>query len=80
MKQILCFTEKETLVNNIGDLFPATRRVSMDLDGDPNISFVARLPFDTPESVASHILPMLDYTANETVKVTSISPLLFIVS
>ncbi|RVW25247.1 hypothetical protein CK203_108206 [Vitis vinifera] len=58
LKQVPCFTESEGLVNNIGDLFSTTRRVSMDLSGDPNISFVARLPFNTLDSIASHILPM----------------------
>lgn len=45
-------------MNNIGDLFPATRRVLTDLDGDPSVSFVARLPFGIPELVASRILRM----------------------
>ena len=45
-------------MNNMGVLFSATRRVSVDLDGAPNIFFVAWLPFDTPEFVVSRILPM----------------------
>lgn len=55
LKQVSCFTESEGLVNNIGDLFPTTRRVSMDLSDDPNISFVDRLPFDTLEFFAACI-------------------------
>lgn len=41
LKQVPCFTESEALVNNIGGLFLATRRVSVDLNGDPRNSFVA---------------------------------------
>ena len=65
-------------MNNIGDLFPAAPWVSIDLDGNPNISFVARLPFDNPKSVTSRIFPMQDYTTIETMKVVSLSSLLFI--
>ena len=65
MNQIPCFTEKKTLVNNMGKLFSVTRRVSMDLDDDPNISFVARLLFSTLESIVSRILLMQDYTTIE---------------
>lgn len=79
MKQISCFIERKTLVNNMGKLFLVTRRVSVDLDDDPNISFVARLLFSTLESIVSRILPMQDYTTIETAEVISLSPLLFMV-
>lgn len=61
-------------MNNIGDLFLATQRVSMDLDGDPNIFFVARLLFGTLDFVASRIPPMQDYTALGTAEVVSFLP------
>lgn len=57
----------------MGVLFPATRRVSMDLDGDPNISFVTRLAFGTLESVVPWILPMQDYIVVETAKLVNLS-------
>lgn len=60
-------------MNNMGVLFPATRRVSMDLDGDPNISFVTRLAFGTLESVVPWILPMQDYIVVETAKLVNFS-------
>lgn len=75
LKQVPCLTESEDLGNNIGDLFPATRQVSMDLSGNPNISFVARLPFGTLESVASCIPPMKDYKVVENTEVVSLAPL-----
>lgn len=45
----------------------------MDLDGDPNISFVTRLAFDTLESIVPWILPMQDYIVVETVKLVNLS-------
>ncbi|KAL6313060.1 hypothetical protein AAG906_012814 [Vitis piasezkii] len=75
LKQVPCFTESEAPMNYIRDLFPATRRVSADLGGDPSVSFVARLPFGIPESVASRIPPMQDYTIIEMEEVVSLAPL-----
>lgn len=79
MKQILFFMEREASVNNMGDLFPTTQQVSMDLDGDPNVFFMSWLPFGTPESIASHMLTMQDYTAIEIMEVVSLSYILFMV-
>lgn len=50
-------------MNNIKDLFPATKQVSMDLGDDPNIFFMAQLSFGIPEFVASCIPPIQDYIA-----------------
>lgn len=58
MKQIPCFIEGETPVNNKEDFFLATWRVLVDLDDDHNISFMAQLSFGTSESVVSRILHM----------------------
>lgn len=73
LKQVPYFIKNEAPVNNIGDLFPTTRWVSVDLGDDPNISFVAQLPFGTLESVASRIPPMQDYTVVETAEVVSLT-------
>ena len=62
-------------MNNIGDLFPATQWVSVDLGGNPSISFVAQLPFGTLKFVVSRISPMQDCTTVETVEVVSLAPL-----
>lgn len=63
-------------MHNIGVFFSATRRVSMDLESDPNLSFTARLLFGTLDTVVSHILFMHDYKTFETAKVVSRFPLL----
>ena len=75
LKQVPCFTESEAPMNNIGDFFPATRRVLANLGDDPSVSFVAQLLFGIPESVASRIPPMQDYTIVETEEVVSLAPL-----
>ena len=51
----------------------------MNLENDPNLSFAARLSFNTLDSVVSHILPMQYYTIIETTEVVSLSPLTFMV-
>lgn len=66
-------------MHNMAVLFLASRWVSVDLKSDPTISFVAHLPFSTPNSVVSHILPMQDYTAIKTMEMVSLSPLILMV-
>lgn len=80
MKQIPSFIEREAPVHDMGVLFLATWRVSVDLESDPTISFVAYLQFSTPDSVVSHILPMQDYTTIKTTKMVSLSPLILMAS
>lgn len=77
MKHIPSFIEREALVHNMGVLFLATRRVSVDLESDPNLSFANRLPFGTPNTVVSRILPMQDYTVFKIEKVVSLFPFKF---
>lgn len=76
MRYIHSFIERKSLVHNIGVFFSATRRVSMDLESNPNLSFAARLLFGTLDTVVSHILFMQDYTTFETIEVVSRFPLL----
>lgn len=75
LKQVPYFTEVEPPVTSMEDFFLATKRITMDLDEDPLISFVARLPFNTLESVVSNIRTMQDYTIVETTKVVSLASL-----
>lgn len=53
LKQVPCFIETKALMTHMGDFFFATKRVTVDLDGDSPISFVAKLSFGTLESVVS---------------------------
>lgn len=75
LKQVPYFTKTKAPSISMGDFFPATKRVTVDLNGDLLISFIVRLPFSNPESVISHIQPMQDYTTAETVEVVSLTPL-----
>lgn len=77
MRQIPSFIERGAPVHNMGVLFLATRRVSMDLESDPNLSFATRLPFGTSNTIVSCILPKQDYIAFETAEVVSHFPLIF---
>lgn len=58
LRQIPSSIEREILVQNIGVLFPATQRIPVEIDNDANQSFTARLPYDTPYTAFSHIMPM----------------------
>ena len=63
LRQIPSFIERETLVQKMGVLFSATQRILIEIDNDPNQSFMARLPYSTPGTAISRIMPMHDYTA-----------------
>lgn len=52
------FTEREPLVWNMGVLFLATQRILVEVDKDPSQSFMARLPYDTPNTAIVYIIYM----------------------
>lgn len=78
MRQISSFTEIETPMHNMGVPFPATRLVPIEIENNQIQTFVAQLPFGTPDTIVSHILPMQDYIPFETTEVVSRFPLLLI--
>lgn len=53
LKQVPCFIETKGLMTHMGDFFFATKRVTVDLDGDSLISFVTQLSFAILASVVS---------------------------
>lgn len=71
LKQVPYFTKVEPPVTNMGDFFPLTKRVTVDLDDNPPISCATQLPYGTLESVVSRIRTIQDYTIIEIVKVVS---------
>lgn len=77
MRQISFFTKRETPMHNMGVLFLVTWQVPVELKSDPSLTFIARLPFGTPDTVIFNILPIQDYTTFEMVKMVSRFPLLF---
>ena len=55
LKGVSCFTDAETPSTKMSDFFPLTKRVSVNMSGDPSTFVKARLPFGTLESVVSCI-------------------------
>lgn len=73
---ILFFTKREPLVHDIRVFFPVMQRILVEMDKDPNQSFMVRFPHDTSNTAISHIMNMNDYTAFETSKMVG-HPLFF---
>lgn len=69
MRQIPSFTERETLVRDMGVPFPTTQQILVEIDNDPSRSFMARLSYNTSNISLSRIMPMQDYTNFETIEV-----------
>lgn len=55
LKGVSCFTDTEAPSTRMSDFFSLTKRVSVNIGGDPPTFVKARLPFGTPESVVSCI-------------------------
>ncbi|KAL6334515.1 hypothetical protein AAG906_018004 [Vitis piasezkii] len=53
----------------IWELFQAMQRIPIKVDEDPNQSFIARLPYGTPNTTIARIIHMKDYTAFEIAEV-----------
>lgn len=71
LKWIPYFTAAKPSSTKMSNFFLLTKWILVNLDGNPPISVVARLPFGTPESIISRIQQMQDYIAQETTKVVS---------
>ena len=78
MRQIPSFTKRETLVHDMRVLFPTAQWISIEIANNLDRSFTACLSYGTLDTTISHIMPMRDYTAFETVEVVGRSPFLFI--
>ena len=76
LKGVPCFTDAEAPSTRMSDFFPLTKRVSVNMDGDPPTFIKARLPFGTPESVVSCIQHLQEWTIPKTAEVV-VTPLLF---
>ena len=76
LKGVPWFMDAETPFTRMSDFFPLTKRVSVNMDGDPPTFIKARLPFGTPESVVSCIQHLQEWTIPKTAEVV-VTPLLF---
>ncbi|KAL6350513.1 hypothetical protein AAG906_019160 [Vitis piasezkii] len=69
LSRIPFFIERETLVQDMRVLFPATQRIPIEVDEDPNQSFMTRLPYGSPNTAIGTIIHMKDYTTFKTTEV-----------
>ena len=75
LSRIPSFTENEPLVQDMRVLFLAMQWILIEVDEDPNQSFMTRLPYGTTDTVITRIIHMKDYTTFETMEVVSHFPL-----
>ncbi|KAL6345976.1 hypothetical protein AAG906_025256 [Vitis piasezkii] len=60
------FTKREPSVHDIRVFFLVTQRILVEMDKDPNQSFMVRFPHDTSNTAIARIMNMNDYTTFET--------------
>ncbi|RVX05839.1 hypothetical protein CK203_023907 [Vitis vinifera] len=72
LKEVSCFTNAEAPSTRMSDFFPLTKRVSMNMGGDPPAFVKARLPFGTPESAVSCIQHLQEWTIFNTAEVVMV--------
>ena len=80
LKGMSCLTDAEAPSTKMSNFFPLTKRVSVNMGGDPPTFVKARLPFGTPESVVSCIQHLQEWTIPETAEVVIISVLFLTLS
>ncbi|RVX05863.1 hypothetical protein CK203_023757 [Vitis vinifera] len=69
LKGVPCFMDAEVTSTRMSNFFPLTKRVSMNMGGDPPSFVKVRLPFGTPESAVSCIQHLQEWTIPETAEV-----------
>ena len=77
LKGVPCFTNAEASSTRMSDFFPLTKRVSVNMGGDPLAFVKAQLPFGTPEYSMSCIQHLQEWTIPETAEVVITSLLFF---
>lgn len=63
LKHFPSFIDMEPSVTNMNYLFPIAQQILVEVDNDPEQSFIARAPFGTPNSAIEVIMPMKRYFA-----------------
>ena len=76
LKGVSCFMDAEAHSTKMSDFFPLTKRVSLNMGGDPPTFVKARLLFGTLESVVSCIQHLQEWTIPETAEMVILSVLL----
>ena len=65
LKHIPCFTDAKSPSTKMFDFFPLTKRIFVNLGGDPPSFVLAKLSFGTLESTIAHIQQLQDCTMSE---------------
>lgn len=73
LKRVPCFSGAEPPSTKMPDLFPLTKRISVNLGGEPPVFVSARLPFSTPESGVSCIQLLQNCIVQEIAEVVNSS-------
>ena len=76
LSHIPSFTKREPSVHNMRVFFPVNQWIPVEMDEDPNRSFMVQFLHHTSNIVIARILHMNDYTAFETTEVVC-HPLFF---
>ena len=76
LKGVSCFTDAKAPSTKMSDFFPLTKRVSVNMGGDPPTFVKARLPFGTPEFVVSCIQYLQEWTIPKTAEMVILFVLL----
>ena len=71
LRRIPSFTDREPPVQDIGTFFPAMQGILIEMNENSNQSFMARVPYGTPDTVIARIIHMKDYTTFETTEMVS---------
>ena len=53
LRWVPCFTDAEPPSTKMSNFFPLTKRILVNLGGDPLVFVIARFSFDTPKSIVS---------------------------
>lgn len=72
LRRVLCFTDAEPPSTKMSDFFPLTKRISVNLSGEPPIFVSARLIFGMLESAISRIQQLQDCMVQETAEVVNL--------
>lgn len=73
LKRVPCFSDAEPPSTKMLDFFPLTKRISVNLGGEPPVFVSARLPCGTPESGVSCIQLLQNCIVQEIAEVVNSS-------
>lgn len=76
LRRVPCFTDVEPFLTKMLDFFSLTKRISVNMGGDPPVFVTAQFPFNMLESVVFRIQQLQDCMVQETAEVVIFSTFL----